>query len=237
MDQSYEFTFAFTQDALSVSKYNLKPGSRCSPRTWPEQSPGPFGAPARLGGSPLMTARVLGAIYWQALWLWLKGARYHSHPVRVGSSPRRAMGEGMVGELESSGIPYPRWLTGVLKRAVLRKRNASSGALTLVDEQGTVHRFGDHGGAARNAYRSRSKLLWRAWPRRQRRRGESYFRAGDTDDLVALVRLMARNSDVLQSLTAALLGLGALPQRLPLAPRQYGRRKPRQYPGSLRSRQ
>ncbi|MGB0266947.1 MAG: DUF1365 family protein [Pseudomonadales bacterium] len=31
-----------------------------------------------------MTARVLGAIYWQALWLWLKGARYHSHPGKGG---------------------------------------------------------------------------------------------------------------------------------------------------------
>jgi hypothetical protein len=29
---------------------------------------------------PLMTARVTAAIYWQALRLWLKGARYHPPP-------------------------------------------------------------------------------------------------------------------------------------------------------------
>lgn len=29
---------------------------------------------------PLMTARVIAAIHWQALWLWLKGAVYHPKP-------------------------------------------------------------------------------------------------------------------------------------------------------------
>jgi uncharacterized protein len=29
---------------------------------------------------PLMTLKVIGAIHWQALWLWLKGARFHRHP-------------------------------------------------------------------------------------------------------------------------------------------------------------
>lgn len=31
-------------------------------------------------GYPLMTARVIGAIYWQALWLWLKKTPFHAHP-------------------------------------------------------------------------------------------------------------------------------------------------------------
>ena len=29
---------------------------------------------------PFMTTRVLAAIYWQALRLWLKGATFHPHP-------------------------------------------------------------------------------------------------------------------------------------------------------------
>ena len=31
-------------------------------------------------GYPLMTVRVIGAIYWQALWLWLKKTPFHAHP-------------------------------------------------------------------------------------------------------------------------------------------------------------
>ncbi len=31
-------------------------------------------------GMPLMTLKVTAAIHWQALWLWLKGARYHKKP-------------------------------------------------------------------------------------------------------------------------------------------------------------
>jgi len=29
---------------------------------------------------PLMTLKVVGAIHWEALWLWVKGARFHRHP-------------------------------------------------------------------------------------------------------------------------------------------------------------
>lgn len=29
---------------------------------------------------PLMTLKVIGAIHWEALWLWLKGARFHHRP-------------------------------------------------------------------------------------------------------------------------------------------------------------
>ena len=105
------------------------------------------------------------------------------------------MGEGIVGELESSGIPYPRWLTGVLKRAVLRKlATLQAGALTLVDDQGTVHRFGDPTGALRAPLTVRDPSFYGALGLGGSvGAGESYFRgAWDTDDLVALVRLMAR---------------------------------------------
>lgn len=37
---------------------------------------------------PLMTAKVIGAIHWQALKLWVKGVPFHSHPnTRTDSSP------------------------------------------------------------------------------------------------------------------------------------------------------
>jgi DUF1365 family protein len=82
MEQSYEFTFAFSKDALRVSKHNLEAGERVFSAHL-ALSLVPLDRSARrraLWGSPLMTARVLGAIYWQALWLWLKGARYYGHP-------------------------------------------------------------------------------------------------------------------------------------------------------------
>jgi DUF1365 family protein len=82
MEQSYEFTFAFTNDALRVSKHNLEAGERVFSAHL-ALSLVPLDRSARrraLWGSPLMTTRVLGAIYWQALWLWLKGARYYGHP-------------------------------------------------------------------------------------------------------------------------------------------------------------
>lgn len=31
-------------------------------------------------GTPLMTVKVMTAIHWQALWLWLKGAKFHRRP-------------------------------------------------------------------------------------------------------------------------------------------------------------
>lgn len=39
-----------------------------------------------LAGYPLMTVKVIGAIYWQALKLWWKGCRFHPHPTR-GNAP------------------------------------------------------------------------------------------------------------------------------------------------------
>jgi DUF1365 family protein len=39
-----------------------------------------------LAAFPPRTIRVVVAIYWQALRLWLRGARYHPHPVNVEDS-------------------------------------------------------------------------------------------------------------------------------------------------------
>ena len=123
------------------------------------------------------------------------------------------MGEGIAGELERSGVSYPPWLTGVLKRAVLRKLTTlRAGALTLVDEEGTVHRFGDPAGELKAALTIRDPSFYGALGLGGSvGAGESYFRgAWDTDGLVDLVRLMARNSDVLSKLDGGLARLGRL---------------------------
>lgn len=44
---------------------------------------------ATLARFPFMTAQVLAGIYWEALRLWLKGARYHAHPRDPGREPLR----------------------------------------------------------------------------------------------------------------------------------------------------
>lgn len=41
---------------------------------------------AALARFPLMTAKVIGAIYWQALRLWLKRTPFHPHPAKIAAS-------------------------------------------------------------------------------------------------------------------------------------------------------
>jgi DUF1365 family protein len=45
-----------------------------------------------LAGYPFMTAKVAGAIYWQALRLWLKRTPFFSHPDKTGAGHRRLEG-------------------------------------------------------------------------------------------------------------------------------------------------
>ncbi|MGA1677565.1 MAG: DUF1365 family protein, partial [Pseudomonadales bacterium] len=44
------------------------------------------GLGALLAAFPSRTLRVVAAIYWQALRLWLRGASYHPHPVNAARS-------------------------------------------------------------------------------------------------------------------------------------------------------
>ncbi|MFZ8891607.1 MAG: SAM-dependent methyltransferase, partial [Pseudomonadales bacterium] len=93
-----------------------------------------------------------------------------------------------------------------------REVSLRAGALTLVDEQGAVHRFGDPAGELRATLTVRDPSFYGALGLGGSvGAGESYFRgAWDTDGLVDLVRLMARNSDVLSQLDGGFARLGRL---------------------------
>jgi uncharacterized protein len=82
MNQRYEWRLAPPGEVLTVSMQNFENGRRVfnaamSLRAQPVTGP----AMARvLVRYPAMTIRVIGAIYWQALRLGLKGIPFHSHP-------------------------------------------------------------------------------------------------------------------------------------------------------------
>jgi DUF1365 family protein len=82
MDMTYRFRFELDAAHFRVIKHNLREGKRVfTARMELERRPLDRGAlSAALRGMPPMTLKVIGGIYWQALRLWLKGARYHPPP-------------------------------------------------------------------------------------------------------------------------------------------------------------
>ena len=82
MDQRYRWTFWIPDADLGVHMENRAEGKRQFTATMRLQRSALSGAAlARvLVRYPLMTARVVTAIYWQALKLRLKGVAFHSHP-------------------------------------------------------------------------------------------------------------------------------------------------------------
>lgn len=82
MDQRYRFRFECTPERFAVTKENLRDGRReFLARMVLELAPLDGRALGRaLASWPPMTLKTVGAIYWQALRLWLRGARWHPHP-------------------------------------------------------------------------------------------------------------------------------------------------------------
>jgi DUF1365 family protein len=100
MEQSYDWRFNSPGEQLSVRMDNIEEGERVflatmalERRAWTKKN-----LRRVLLRYPLMTTRVVAAIYWQALRLKLRGAIYHPHPRalaeqsqdRDGDSDRRA---------------------------------------------------------------------------------------------------------------------------------------------------
>lgn len=82
MDMRYRFRFDVQADRLRIGKENHDAAGRVFAAFMDLER-----QPARAGGwltevlaTPPTTVKTLAAIYWQALRLWLRGARFHPHP-------------------------------------------------------------------------------------------------------------------------------------------------------------
>lgn len=92
MDMRYDWRFTAPSEGLDVHMDNLRNDGRefdatLHLRREPITS---FTLARALVRFPLMTAKVSLAIYWQALRLLLKGARFHAHPAAVASDASAA---------------------------------------------------------------------------------------------------------------------------------------------------
>lgn len=85
MDLSYDWRFSQPGARLSVHMEDLQDDRKIFDATLTLQRREISGASlaTALIAFPFMTARVVGAIYWQALRLWLKRIPFHSHPERT----------------------------------------------------------------------------------------------------------------------------------------------------------
>jgi DUF1365 family protein len=82
MDVDYDWRFNAPGQALTVHMENARQGRKIFDATLVlerEEISGASLARALLA-YPLMTLKVVAAIHWQALKLWLKGAPVHDHP-------------------------------------------------------------------------------------------------------------------------------------------------------------
>jgi DUF1365 family protein len=82
MDVDYDWRFNAPGQALTVHMENARQGRKIFDATLVlerKEVSGPALAYA-LAAYPLMTIKVVAAIYWQALRLWLKGTPLHDHP-------------------------------------------------------------------------------------------------------------------------------------------------------------
>ena len=86
MDVDYDWRFNTPGDLLSVHMENARHGKKIFDATLVLQRREitPASLAAVLIRFPLMTMKIIGAIHWQALKLWLKGAPVHDHPAKNG---------------------------------------------------------------------------------------------------------------------------------------------------------
>ena len=93
MDMRYDWRLSEPQDELHIHMENWRDERRAfdATMTLQRQPVSSRSLGRALASHPLMTAKVVSAIYWQALRLWLKGTPFFTHPakaaVRTGAHP------------------------------------------------------------------------------------------------------------------------------------------------------
>jgi len=94
MDMDYDWRFAAPGERLLVHMENWREDRPVFDATLSlEREPlGSRALAGALAGYPFMTAKVAGAIYWQALRLWLKRTPFFAHPDKTGAGHRSLEG-------------------------------------------------------------------------------------------------------------------------------------------------
>lgn len=92
MDSTYRFRVDVPDDRLRLLiRQSVPEGEQLVASMTGRRIPLTDAALARMAlTAPLAGFKIVAAIHWQALKLWLKGARYHAHPARGAGTPEMA---------------------------------------------------------------------------------------------------------------------------------------------------